>query len=76
MKIQIVNIGFEKQINQNIAFFIYLFCINQIFFLLGKTLLKIDKNYIVSLIKRYKMDALFMAYPSELIHNLSNRLDL
>lgn len=75
MKIQIVNIGFEKQINQNIAFFIYLFCINQNI-LLGKTLLKIDKNYIVSFIKRYKMDALFMAYPSELIHNLSNRLDL
>lgn len=76
MKNQIVNIGLEKQINQNMAFFIDLFCINQIFFLLGKTLLKIDKNYIVSFIKWYKMDALFMVYPSELIHNLSNRLDL
>lgn len=59
------------------TFFIYILFLNQIKFLLGKTLLKIDKNYIVSFIKRYKMDALFiMAYPSELIHNLSNRLDL
>lgn len=76
MKNQIVNIGLEKQINQNMAFFIDLFLYKSNIFLLGKTLLKIDKNYIVSFIKRYKMDALFMVYPSELIHNLSNRLDL